>query len=108
MNATARLAKVVTKDEVTGMLLGGDPVAAEVRGGKRVDAAIWKRGSDLLVSVVSIDALEVQSNVSIVLPAPATKRSVILWGGEGWTLQGNCLVKSKLDPLETSLVWIEL
>ena len=45
---TSKLAKVITAQDVTEMLLGANAVALRVSGQSRVDAAAWVVGNKML------------------------------------------------------------
>jgi hypothetical protein len=64
------MAKLVTGDEVTGLLLGDNPqeLEVEVDGGVDVDSAAWIVGGKMLVSVVYLGLGDTDSLLVVKLP----------------------------------------
>lgn len=110
-DATSALGKVLTGDEVTSFLLGAQPVGLDVESGGDVDAAGWRVGGKMLVSVVYMSYDDYTGSVSVSLPG-AVGDIQMLWpmgsNGSVWTGSRNRLEKSGLAALEVSLVLVEL
>ncbi|KAG7288913.1 hypothetical protein NEMBOFW57_005273 [Staphylotrichum longicolle] len=106
--AHGKLASVVTRGEVVGFLVGGEPrkVEVEVPGTEVVDVASWVMGGKMLVSVVNggyVDVARVEvpvSNATVVESTP--------WGSVRWALEGAKLTVPLLPALSTSLVILDL
>lgn len=106
--AHGKLAGVVTRGEVVGFLVGGEPrkVEVEVPGTEVVDVASWVMGGRMLVSVVNggyVDVARVEVPVS-----NATVIESMPWGSVRWTLEGGKLTVPLLPALSTSLVILDV
>ena len=105
---TSSLSKTLTTLQVANFILGAPTVALQVTGATRVDAASWKVGSQMLVSVTFLEYDDSSASVTISLPAAASSVDSVLWGDGGWTVSDGSLLKSGLSALEVDLVVLNL
>jgi len=77
-SATSAMAKLVTSDEMTGILLGDNPriLPVEKDSSVDIDAAAWIVGDKMLLSVVYLGLTDTNSSISIKLPKSAKRGSV--------------------------------
>lgn len=111
---TGALSKVLTSQEVTGFLLGTQPLALTVNiegDGADVDVAGWRVGGRILVSVVWMSYNAYDGVISVVFPGSVGDIET-LWpiGGNGtsWHASGNGISKTGLTALEVSLLLVDL
>ena len=113
MSITSSLSKVLVAPEVTSFVLGAQTTALPATGAARVAVAAWSVGSQMLVSITFLQYDDTSAPVSIALPPAASSKPSYsiqksLWGGEGWKVQGNSLVKMGLSALEVELLILEV
>jgi hypothetical protein len=70
-SVTSAMAKLVTSDEVSGLLLGDNPRKLNVQAddGIDIDAAAWIVGDRMLVSIVHLGLKDTSSRIVVKLPA---------------------------------------
>ncbi|KAI9668027.1 MAG: hypothetical protein M1821_000847 [Bathelium mastoideum] len=112
VTVTSQIAQVLTSDQVTAFLLGAKPSAAPVSAGNgtldNADAAVWVKGGQILVSVVSLDYEDVSGSITVDVPGnPGTGSNTVLWG-DGWTVSNGALVKNGLSGLEVDLFILDV
>ena len=107
-SATSSLSTTLTTQEVTAFILGAPTLALSVSGESRVDAAAWKVGSQMLVSIVYLKYSDSSAEVTIALPVEATAVNSVQWGEGGWTINGQSLAKTGLNALEVDLIVLDL
>ncbi|RAL03212.1 uncharacterized protein BO80DRAFT_462933 [Aspergillus ibericus CBS 121593] len=107
---TRELAPVVTGEEMVGFLVGADRERGVVNGAERVDVAVWVSGGKALVSILNLNYEGVEAEVKVVLAGGlgVKKLECVLWGGEGWRVEGGELVSDGLGGLEVSILVVEL
>lgn len=110
MDVTSQLAKVLVRKDVMGFLLGAPTTPLPVTGHPRIDAAGWKVGDSMLVSILNLEYAELPqtAEVTVTLPGRASSVSHVLWGPGGWGVSGGKLVKNGLSGLETDLLVVAL
>jgi len=112
-DVTGRLAGVLASERVVGFLLGARPACLRVAGPQEseIDAAGWRVGAKMLLSVVSMSYDAYAGSVTLELPAAADKVEV-LWpvgaDSASWVANGDKITKSALSALEVSLLLIDL
>ncbi|OJJ37264.1 hypothetical protein ASPWEDRAFT_38941 [Aspergillus wentii DTO 134E9] len=109
VNIASKLSRVLVSPEVTGFLLGAQTTPLQVEGQQRIDAAGWRIGNRMLVSILYLEYSALQSQVTVLLPE-GRARSIprTLWGSGDWSVHEGQLVKNSLSGLETDLLIIEL
>ncbi len=106
--AHGALAKVLTTAPGVTFVVGNDrPHRIAVAASVDVDVAFWRRGREMLVSVVNGGYSDVSKAVEVELPGVASVKST-LWGNVTWTLSGSKLSAPSFPALGTSLVLLEL
>lgn len=106
-DVTSRLAKVLTRDDVAGLVLGAEVQAVEVAGQKRVDAAIWTVGNKTLLSVVNLKYEGSEESVRLTLPVAVKGVRETLWGNGTWVVNGSTVTKNGLSGLEVALLVLD-
>ncbi|KAL1984251.1 hypothetical protein VTN96DRAFT_9303 [Rasamsonia emersonii] len=106
-DVTSSLSKVLAAPNVTSFLLGAPTTALKTAGADRIDAAGWQVGKQMLVSILYLEYIDSDSQVTISLPTPASSVTQVLWG-TGWTVSGGNLVKNGLKGLEADLLIVGL
>ncbi|KAF7720291.1 Glycoside hydrolase superfamily protein [Penicillium ucsense] len=104
---TSRLSRVLTGEPVSRFLLGAPTVPLHATGHPNMDIASWRVGSQMLVSVVSLQSTSWEAQVTVPLPAGARAVSRVLWGSKEWGLSGGCLSKKGGRGLETDLIVVD-
>ena len=104
---TSQLSRIIAGDEVAGFLLGAATVKLEVDGHSKIDAAGWRVGGQMLVSILSLQTPGWSEDVSVQLPDGAHAVSKVLMGEGKWKLDDGNLVKSGGHALETDLIVVE-
>ncbi|KAK8182839.1 hypothetical protein BC567DRAFT_207300 [Phyllosticta citribraziliensis] len=107
VTVTAGLAKALTAADVADLLLAARAAPLVVTGRERVDAAAWRVGGKMLVSVVSLEYEDTPESVSIALPVAASGSST-KWGPGGWTVSGSTLSKQGLQALEVDVLVLDV
>ncbi|KAJ5620619.1 hypothetical protein N7510_004603 [Penicillium lagena] len=105
--ATSRLSRVVASDEVARFMLGASTVPLSVIGDPSMDAAGWRVGDKMLVSILSLQYSAWSSSVTVELPEGARAITQVLWGSGHWQLVNGHLVKDGGEGLETDLVVVQ-
>jgi hypothetical protein len=108
-DVTSSLAKTLSAKLPTSLLLGAKTTALEASGSSDVDAAGWRVGNQMLVSIVYIGPGNVSSE--IVVKMPKGRGMTQLWpvsGDAGWAIDDAGLRKAGLANLEVSLYLIDL
>lgn len=104
---TSGLSRVLASSEVAGFLLGAHTVALKAKGHSKIDAASWRVGDRMLVSILSLQTPEWSSDVTVDLPEGAQSVSKVLLGEGKWKLEDGNLVKNGGQGLETDLFIVE-
>lgn len=107
MDETSDLSQVLATPEIAEFLLGTPTVALETTGHGRIDAAGWRIGNRMLVSIVYLEYSTLQSQVGVGLSPGARSIGQVLWGSHGWKVSQGQLVKEGLAGLETDLLVVE-
>ncbi|PSN65469.1 hypothetical protein BS50DRAFT_622672 [Corynespora cassiicola Philippines] len=97
---TSSLAKVVTSDEVTRVLLGASPVQLE-SSEPLVDAAVWERDGEVLISLVHVGY---KGGASAEVAVEGVEGLESIWGAGGWSAEGGKLKKGGIEGLEISIL----
>ena len=105
---TSSLSKILTTAEITNFILGGPTTPLSVTGVPRVDAAAWKVGNQMLVSIVFLEYDDTSSTANVALPATASGIASTPWGQNGWTVSGPSLSKTGLAALEVDILVLDL
>jgi hypothetical protein len=106
---TSSLAKTLSAQLPTSLLLGAKTTALEVSGSSDVDAAGWKVGNQMLISIVYVGMGNTSSE--IVVKMPKGRGMTQLWpvsGSAGWNLNDAGLKKVGLNNLEVSLLVVDI
>lgn len=110
-NVTAQLAKVLTSEMVTGLLLGAQLVQTlGVSGASRVDAAAWIGREKMLLSIINLNYGDLKGNLSVHMPV-GTKVSAIsqrLWGDIEWSVGDSSVLANGVPGLGVSLLVLDL
>lgn len=106
MDVASDLSKVLVTPEVTWFLLEAPTVPLKVDA-ERIDAAGWRIGNRMLISIVYMKYQDLQSQVTVTLPPGACSINRVLWGSSGWEVSEGQLVKDNLTGLETDLLVVE-
>ncbi|KAJ5160019.1 uncharacterized protein N7482_007023 [Penicillium canariense] len=104
---TSQLSRVLASEEVVRFLLGAPTVALQATGPSKMDVASWRLGTQMVVSILSLQTPAWLSNVSVTLPEGARAVHKVLWGSGDWRLIEGQLVKTGGRGLETDLVIVE-
>lgn len=110
LNVTNALAAVLTSGRVTDFLIGSPMIGLlQVDGAERVDATIWDSGDSLLLSVVNLNYGNLNSSITIHLPAGMQANAIdeSLWGLADWTATGNIVSATGMLGLEVSLLVLQ-
>ncbi|EPE05866.1 glycoside hydrolase subgroup catalytic core [Ophiostoma piceae UAMH 11346] len=105
--AHGQLAKVLTASPVVDFIVGNAaPIILKIASAPEVDIACWKRGSELLVSIVNSGYNNYTSGGprEIALPALYTSVKTTAWGKLEWSLSGSTLSAQSIPALSTSLL----
>ncbi|GAD96679.1 conserved hypothetical protein [Paecilomyces variotii No. 5] len=105
---TSKLSRALLRKDVTSYLLGSHTTALEATGQGRIDAAGWRVGKQMLVSILYLEYKDLQSEITVTLPSKAASVSEVLWGPGGWSVSGGKLVKDGVTGLESSLLVVTL
>ncbi|KAF2431371.1 hypothetical protein EJ08DRAFT_587517 [Tothia fuscella] len=107
---TGALARTLTTVEVTGLLLGAKTVAVVTSGSDELDAASWRVGNNMLVSVVYMGKLETPAEVVVKIQKNAKRIQQVWPVGEEtkWKSDGFGLKKEGLRAMEVALLVVEL
>jgi hypothetical protein len=110
-NVTGKLAKMLTAEDVTEILLSGPRTKLDTNlGGDLIDVAIWIQGDKALVSIVAVTT-EGSKGKEVILRLPkhirAVKTGRSLWGPK-WELGRSHLTKSSISGLEVSVFWLDV
>ena len=112
VTVTSQMAKVLTSNEVTGFLLGTKPMVVEVTAGNGslsdVDASVWIKGDQVLVSVVNLDYDDVDGPISVNVPKSSSSVGSVLWGSGGWAIADGILTKNGLSGLEVDIAILNM
>jgi hypothetical protein len=112
---TQKLAGVMTSTAIAEFLLQ-TPLTQKlaVKGGGRVDAAIWvnKHKKQALVSIINLNYADLKRDIKVALPHGVTAKSVsqTLWGDVHWEIDGKNTLTSPggLLGLQVSLLVLSL
>ncbi|MCJ1307948.1 hypothetical protein MMC25_001597 [Agyrium rufum] len=106
--AHSEMAKVFAVPPVSTFLLGGQPTAISVPKHPLLDAAYWKLGNQVLVSIVNPNHAVISQAISVPLSGKASGIQSQPWGSTAWKLSadGTGLVVGGLDALATSAVLV--
>ncbi|KAI1435918.1 hypothetical protein GGR50DRAFT_693656 [Xylaria sp. CBS 124048] len=105
----SRMAAVVTSAPVSDFLLSGQlGRLGGLDGSAAVDAAGWRLGDRMLVSVVNGGYEDIKTEVSLTLPGVAMGIEEVVLGGLPWTVKGGKLVVDGLPGMSTSFVILNL
>lgn len=104
---TSKLSRVIASEETARFLLGAHTVALQVDGHSKFDAASWKVGNRMLVSIVSLQTPAWESTVTVKLPSGARAIGQVLWGSGQWRLDHGQLVRDGGRGLQTDLMVVE-
>ncbi|KAF2840134.1 hypothetical protein M501DRAFT_1015211 [Patellaria atrata CBS 101060] len=114
-DVTSELAKVITREEITALLLGNSTLRLELKvagmeeSGGRVDVAGWMGGNRIMVSVACVSCAGLEdTEVAIELPGELVVDPDFLFGSEGWKSHHHKLVKIGLRELETTVMIVDL
>ncbi|KAI9738376.1 MAG: hypothetical protein M1834_008879 [Cirrosporium novae-zelandiae] len=108
-SVTSDLAKTLVAANVTKFLLGSHTTGLGVHGQKRIDAAAWTVGKQMLVSIVNLEYSDSSAEISITLPATASSIETVAWGPGGWTVGNNgTIAKEGIQGLEVDLILLKL
>ena len=105
---TSQLSRMLSAQDVASFVLGAETVPLTTSGAKRIDAAGWMVGGQMLVSVVFLQNDDSAAQITIKLPAAATSVASMQWGSGGWTVEGNTLVKKGLAALEADVLTLNM
>jgi hypothetical protein len=110
LDVTNKLAAVLTKQPVAGFLVGA-PLTQKLKvaGAENIDAAVWVKDDEILVSIVNLDYKNTISNVTVSLPEgiEAGGNLTNLWGDGSWSLRHDKLYTSSVKGLEVSLLLLK-
>lgn len=107
---TSALAKVLSTQEITGLLLGAKTQGLDFTGSSDLDVTGWTVGKKMLVSVVNIGTSVTPAEVDVKLPAKAKELRQV-WpveGFRGWVPTQVGMKKNGLADLEVNLLIVEL
>ncbi|KAI0115525.1 hypothetical protein GGR51DRAFT_410744 [Nemania sp. FL0031] len=104
----SQMAGVVTREPVSGFLLGGQPERLVVEGLEVLDAAYWVQGKKAMVSVVNGAYEDIAEPVSIGLPFSVVSVDSVAFGGLPWTLEDGQLVVDTLPGMSTSFIILDI
>lgn len=110
---TAGLAKVLSADDVTKLLLGAKPVVLGVEGQGRgdLDVVAWKVGGKMLISIVYVGLGDYVGSVAVKVPFKIEAKMRQIWpvkGETGWLVQDGDLVKSGIPAMEVTLLVLDV
>lgn len=104
---TSKLSRVLASEEIARFLLGALTVPLQVEGHSKMDAAGWKVGNRMLVSILSLQTPSWNSAVTVKLPPGARAIDQVLWGAGQWRISHGQLVRTGGHVLETDLMVVD-
>ncbi|KAJ5246196.1 hypothetical protein N7468_001179 [Penicillium chermesinum] len=105
---THDLSRVLVGDEIVRFVLGAHTLPLSVQGHSKIDAAGWKVGDEVLVSILSLQTPDWDDVVTVELPRGAKVVLKVVLGKGEWKLVDGHLVKKGGHGLETDLLIVEL
>lgn len=108
-NVTSALSKVLTVAPVSDFLTSTTPVMTlPVTGQSRIDVTAWTLGSQMLISIVNLEYIDSNANISITLPSAVSGISDVFWGSADWTSGEDLIWKGGMTGLEVDLIVFDL
>lgn len=108
-NVTSSLSKVLTTSPISNFLTSAIPVMGlAVSGQSRIDVTAWTFDSLLLVSIVNLEYVDSNANISITLQRAVSGINEIAWGAGDWITAENMIWKVGIKGLEVDLVVYDL
>lgn len=107
--ASGELGKVFQGETALGFLFNAHAIKGlPVVGGLAADASAWIVGPRMMVGFASAGPLDFRGTVEIVLPVSAAGVEEVLFGEEGWVVNGRTLSKTGVGALEVGVLVLNL